>query len=170
MAGRKRRFGWRTSSMQTTPPSSRTLSTCRRGLTAWQSRPALWGLRSARRQRLWRLGSLSPRPPSFSLTALESCIGTASSCCMGSLLPSCEADVDHRISLAWHALRQYRALWRKPLGKIEKQDLFKVRGPPCSYIRGRDVGPHRRPGPQAGRRGHQHAALHFPSRLCCSCS
>eukprot|EP00899_Mesostigma_viride_P029130 jgi/Mesvir1/9401/Mv25680-RA.1 len=45
---------------------------------------------------------------------------------LGSLLPSCEVDVDHRISLAWHALRQYRALWRKPLGKIEKQDLFKV--------------------------------------------
>eukprot|EP00899_Mesostigma_viride_P003088 jgi/Mesvir1/12780/Mv26053-RA.1 len=89
---------------------------------------------------------------------------------LGSLLPSCEVDVDHRISLAWHALRQYRALWRKPLGKIEKQDLFKVRPrPSCSHVWRRDVDPHRRPGPQAGRRSHQHAAFHFQSRICCSC-
>eukprot|EP00899_Mesostigma_viride_P010768 jgi/Mesvir1/19693/Mv25177-RA.1 len=80
MAERTRRFGWQTSSTQTTPPSSRTLGTCRHGLTAWLSRPVQWGLRSARRQRPWRLGSPTHRHPSISSTALESCIGTASSC------------------------------------------------------------------------------------------
>ena len=64
---------------------------------------------------------------------------------LGSLLPSCEADVDHRISLAWHALRQYRALWRKPLGKIEKQDLFKVLVLPVLMTYA--MGPRRGPSP-----------------------
>ena len=45
---------------------------------------------------------------------------------LGSLLPSCADDIDNRISLAWHALRKVRALWRKPLGMYKKQDLFKV--------------------------------------------
>eukprot|EP00899_Mesostigma_viride_P016171 jgi/Mesvir1/24555/Mv25998-RA.1 len=159
MAGRKRRFGWRTSSMQTTPPSLRALSTC---MQTWLDCLAIEarvvGLEVSKKTEALAIGLTQP-PPALFLLHSSRVLYRDRVKLLGSLLPSCEADVDHRISLAWHALCQYRALLRKPLGKIEKQDLS-VEGPrpSCSYVWGQDVDPHRRPGLKAGRRGHQHAA------------
>eukprot|EP00899_Mesostigma_viride_P026318 jgi/Mesvir1/6871/Mv26511-RA.1 len=98
------------------------------------------GLEVSKKTEALAVGLTNPPPPLFLLDGSRVLYRDRVKL-LGSLLPSCEVDVEHRISLAWHALRQYRALWRKPLARSRNRTCSRSSSFLFSRMEPRRAGP-----------------------------